>query len=315
MEKFLGFEFVFGFFLDLVIGDPQLSWHPIRLVGKAINFLEKKLLKFKKQKIAGIVLVTIIVPSTYFICWIILKISSEFNVYFGYLIAILFCFIAISAKSLSKEAREVLKDLKENNLILARKKLSLIVGRDTEKLTKKEIIRATIETVAENTVDSVTAPLFYLILGGPALGMAYKAVNTLDSMVGYKNKKYQQFGWPAAKLDDLANYIPARLTGLIFPLASFLCGQRVKNTIKVMFRDGKKHPSPNAGISEAAMAGSLGIQLDGLNYYQGEPSFKPYLGNPQEELSLKHIKKAIKLMYTTSIIFLILGVIFKWLIL
>lgn len=223
--------------------------------------------------------------------------------------------IPISVKSLSKEAREVFKTLKENNLILARKKLSLIVGRDTERLDEKEIIRATIETVAENTVDGVTAPLFYLILGGPALGMAYKAVNTLDSMIGYQNEKYQEFGWPAAKLDDLANYLPVRLTGLIFPLASFLCGQKARESAKVMFRDGKKHPSPNAGISEAAMAGSLGVQLGGLNYYQGEPSFKPYLGNPQEELSLKHIKKAVKLMYTTSIIFLILGVISKWLIL
>jgi len=145
--------------------------------------------------------------------------------------------------------------------------------------------------------------------------MTYKAVNTLDSVVGYKNKKYQRFGWAAAKLDDLANYIPARLTGLIFPLASFFCQQKVKDTLKVMIRDGSKHPSPNAGISEAAMAGSLGIQLGGLNYYQGNPSFRPDLGNPKEELSLKHIKKATRLMYTVSIIFLVLGIIFKWLIL
>lgn len=315
MGKFLGFEFVFGFFLDLIIGDPEVSWHPVRLIGRAVNFLEKKLMGLKKQKIAGIVLVLLIVVSTYFVTGIILKISSEFNVYFGYLISVLFCFIAISLKSLSEEAQKAFKALKENNLVLAREKLSLIVGRDTERLDKKEIIRATIETVAENTVDGVTAPLFYLILGGPALGMAYKAVNTLDSMVGYKNKKYRQFGWAAAKLDDLANYLPGRLTGLIFPLASFFCRQKAKDTFKVMIRDGKKHPSPNAGIPEAAMAGSLGIQLGGLNYYQREPSFRSYLGNPREELSLKHIKKAIKLMYTTSIIFLVLGIIFKWVIL
>lgn len=315
MEKFLGFEFVFGFFLDLIIGDPDFSWHPIRLIGKMINFLEKKLLKFKKQKIAGMVLVAIILSGVYFICWFILKISSEFNVYFGYLIAILFCLMTISAKSLSKEAREVFNALKENNLALARKKLSMIVGRDTEKLNEKEIIRATIETVAENTVDGATAPLFYLILGGPALGMAYKAVNTLDSMVGYKNEKYQQFGWLSAKLDDLANYLPARITGLIFPLASFFCGQRARDAFKAMLRDGRKHPSPNSGISEAAMAGSLGIQLGGLNYYNGKPSFRPYLGSSSREPSAEHIKKAVRLMYAASIIFLVLGIIFKFLIL
>lgn len=315
MEKFLGFEFVFGFLLDLIIGDPRVSWHPVRLMGRTIQFLEKKLLGFKKQKVAGVILVLLIVTITYFVTWVILKISNGFNVYFGYLISLFFCFIAISAKSLSEEAQKVFQALKENNLLLAKKRLSMIVGRDTEKLNRREIIRAAIETVAENTVDGITTPLFYLILGGPALGMVYKAVNTLDSMVGYKNKKYQQFGWAAAKLDDSANYIPARLTGLIFVLASFLCRQNFKKTLKVMLRDGKKHPSPNAGISEAAMAGSLGIQLGGLNYEQGEPSFKPYLGNPQEELSLKHIKKAIKLMYATSIIFLFLGIIFKRLIL
>ncbi len=324
--KFLGFEFVFGFLLDLMIGDRQFSWHPVRIIGRAIKFLEKELIKFKnpvrndisngaRQKIDGIILVFLIVIGAYFITWLILKISTQFNIYFGQLISIFFCYAAISPRSLAQAAEAVLKPLEKGNLNLARKKLSMIVGRDTEKLNKKEIIRAAVETVAENTVDGVTSPLFYIILGGPALGLAYKAVNTLDSMVGYKNEKYLKFGWAAAKLDDLANYFPARLSGLIFPLASFFCRQKVKETIKAMIRDGKKHPSPNAGIPEAAMAGSLGIQLGGLSYEQGEPSFRPYLGEPKEELSLKHIKKAIKLMYLTSVIFLILGIIFKYLIL
>ena len=170
-------------------------------------------------------------------------------------------YFAISVKSLADESKKVMTALKENDLIKARKALSLIVGRDTENLSEEQMVRACVETIAEGSVDGVLSPLFYAFVGGPTAAMAYKAVNTLDSMVGHKNEKYVRFGWASARLDDLANYIPARISAILIPIASFLCGYGFKDSLRIACRDGRKHESPNSGIPEAAMAGALGVQL------------------------------------------------------
>ncbi|HHT9120762.1 MAG TPA: adenosylcobinamide-phosphate synthase CbiB, partial [Candidatus Hypogeohydataceae bacterium YC41] len=189
----------------------------------------------------------------------------------------------------------------------ARRHLSGIVGRDTHKLEEGQIIRATVETVAENTVDGILAPLFYAFLGGPALAMAYKAVNTLDSMIGYKNDRYLHFGWASARLDDLANYVPARFASRLIPLASLLVGLRYKECYFFTIRDGRKHPSPNSGIPEAAFAGALGVQLGGPSTYGGILSEKPLLGEPVEPMTTQKISEAVKLAYITSFLGLALG--------
>jgi len=218
-----------------------------------------------------------------------------------------FIFTTLSTKNLGEEAFSVYRALKENNLELARERVSRIVGRDTKDLSRDEIVRATVETVAKNTVDGIISPLFYTVLGGAPLAMAYKAVNTFDSMVGYKNEKYLYFGWFSAKLDDLVNYLPARISIFLIPMASLLVRQRSLMALRIIFRDGKKSPSPNAGIPEAGFAGALGIQLGGVNFYQGVKEYRPILGEKLKEISTKDILKAIRLSYAVSILMFLVG--------
>ena len=220
----------------------------------------------------------------------------------------LIIYFSISIKSLAFEAKNVMTSLKENDLIKARKFLAKIVGRDTVHLNEEQIMRACVETVAEGSVDGVLSPLFYSFIGGPIGAIAYKAVNTLDSMVGYKNEKYIRFGWASARLDDVANYIPARISCLLIPTASFLCGCSFKRSLKIALRDGRKHESPNSGIPEAAIAGALGVQLGGPSTYQGEFVEKPFIGDNQNQLTLKSVDTAVKITYVTSILFLIFGI-------
>ena len=194
-----------------------------------------------------------------------------------------------------------------NDMAGAREKVALIVGRDTADLNEAEITRAAVESVAESTVDGVTAPIFYALIAGPVGAMVYKAINTLDSTFGYKNDRYMKFGWASARLDDVANYLPARVTSPVMCLAAGLLRLRVANAFKVMLSDRRNHTSPNAGFTEATMAGALGVQLGGLNYYSGAASEKPVMGQAIEQLNSTHIKKANQLMYVTSILFLVLG--------
>lgn len=312
----IGFAFVFGFFLDLLIGDPEAMPHPVKLIGKAIACLERALRKFFKgyqaQKIAGLFLVIFIVLASYLSTWFIIVESTKIHIALGFAVSVLFCFFVLSTKCLALEATKIYRLLLKENIKEARHALSLIVGRDTAALNKSGVVRATVETVAENTVDGVIAPLFYLILGGPALGMAYKAVNTLDSMVGYKNNSYKHFGFAAAKIDDIANYIPARITGLIMIAASYITGMNWKNCFKTVLRDWQKNPSPNSGVAEAAVAGALGVQLGGSNYYQGKRYIKPLIGLPFVRLSPGHIQGAVTIMYTTAFLFLLTGIIARW---
>lgn len=214
--------------------------------------------------------------------------------------------MSISIKDLKAESMKIYNSLIHNDLESARKNLHFIVGRDTENLDKKEVLRGTIETIAEASVDGIISPLFYAAIGGPAMALTYKAVSTLDSMVGYKNSKYREFGWFSAKLDDALNYIPARISAVILPISSFLCGKNWLGSIKTILRDGRKNPSPNSGIPEAAIAGALGIELGGINYYNSIPISKPIIGIRKNLLHEKHIKDAVKIVYVASFLTILL---------
>lgn len=304
-------ELITAYILDLIVGDPHWLPHPVRIIGKVIEYLAGVLRKNNQnqraEKIKGIFLTVITVGLSYYIIYFLIYIAGIISPGLKFAFSSFFIFTALSTKNLGEEAFSVYRALKENNLELARERVSRIVGRDTRDLDENEIVRATVETVAENTVDGIISPLFYAVLGGAPMAMAYKAVNTLDSVVGYKNEKYLYFGWFSAKLDDLANYLPARISVLLIPVASLMLRQRGLAALRAIFRDGKKSPSPNAGIPEAGFAGALGIQLGGVNFYQGVEEYRPILGEKLKEISSKDILKAIRLSYTVSILMFLVG--------
>ena len=311
-------EIITAYFLDLIIGDPHWLPHPVRIIGKVIEYLERTLRKNNQsrraEKIKGIFLAVITVGLSYYIIYFLIYIVGIIGPGLQFVFSSFFIFIALSTKNLEEEAFSVYRALEEDNLELARERVSRIVGRDTKDLDKEEIVRATIESIAEGTVDGIISPLFYAVLGGAPLAMAYKAVNTLDSMVGYKNEKYLYFGWFSAKLDDLVNYLPARISVLLIPVASLIVRQRGLIALRAIFRDGKKSPSPNAGIPEAGFAGALGIQLGGVNFYQGVKEYRPILGEKLKEISPKDILKAIWLSCTVSILMFLIGlaILYYW---
>jgi len=302
-------ELAFAFVLDFAIGDPQWSYHPMRLIGRSIEGMEYLVRKLPiPERVNGILLTMIIVSGTYLVTHVVVLLSRQWSMLSEMIIGAVIIYFAISVKSLADESKKIMTALKENDLMKARKALSLIVGRDTANLSQEQIMRACVETVAEGSVDGVLSPLFYAFIGGPSAAMAYKAVNTLDSMVGYKSEKYVRFGWASARLDDLANYIPARVSAVLIPIASFLCGCGFKGSLRIAFQDGRKHESPNSGIPEAAIAGALGVQLGGASTYQGEFVEKPFIGDAQNPLTTKSIDIAIKIMYVTSILFMVCGI-------
>jgi adenosylcobinamide-phosphate synthase len=293
-----------AYLLDLVIGDPAWLPHPVRGIGWAIEKMERALSGMMRmtessrdtarraptvEKVVGIVLVIIIIGATYGIFYFInhLLLAPRFSLLTSYLAFIILAILVattIATRELIKSAHAVIDEISSGDVVRARGKLGMIVGRDTGSLDQKGILKAAIETLAENASDGIIAPLVYFAIGGLPLAMAYKAVNTLDSMVGYKNEKYRNFGWAAARLDDIANYVPARITGILIVVATFLSGVRGKpilypmSSLKIMMRDGRKHSSPNSGVPEAAMAGALGVRLGGPSVYGGVTVEKPYIG-------------------------------------
>lgn len=308
---------VAAFLLDLILGDPKWLPHPVRVIGQAIVRLEPKLRKiFRDLKIAGVLLLVIVVASTYFIIWLFLKLSAIGHIIIFYALAALVFWTTISIKSLAQESHGVYEALVKDDLELARRRLSFIVGRDTENLSRREIVRATVETVAENTVDGVISPLFYAVIGGPALAMSYKAVNTLDSMVGYKNKRYMRFGWASAKFDELVNFIPARLSAMLMPAASFLAGLDAQRAFGSILNIKRKSPAQNAAIPEAAFAGALGVRLGGINYYTNVAQITPRLGDDICPLDAHVILEANRLLYATSfvtiVIFVAVSMFIRW---
>lgn len=304
--------FLGAYIIDILIGDPRWFPHPVVIIGKFINYLEAKILisfplqksdkrKSPNKKTGGVILWFAVVIPVYFITWGIVKGCFFINLWFGAIITVLLASMTLATRSLFDESKVVTDALNNGNIVEAREKLSMIVGRDTENLNEQEIYRAVIETVSENLSDGIVAPMFYLAIGGVPLAMAYKAVNTLDSMVGYKNERYRDIGCFSAKIDDIFNWIPARLTGLIVVLAAFILRLNWKNSWKIMRRDGGNHSSPNSGIPEAAIAGSLGIQLGGENRYFGEIVRKPTIGDKIKEVNKQDVKKAWVIMFASSL--------------
>ena len=293
--------------LDLVLGDPRALPHPVVAIGRLISFLEGPLRRlFTDTRLAGVVLLVTTVGVTYAGASLLIMAAYAMAPEAGFLAGLYVAWVSLAARSLHVESAKVAKALECADLAGARLALSYIVGRETAKLSEQEIVRGAVETVAENTGDGVIAPLFYLMLGGPPLSLAYKAVNTLDSMVGYKNERYLHFGWASARFDDLANYLPSRLTGLLMVLSAPLCALSGKGAWRIMRRDCRNHSSPNSGFPEAAAAGALGVELGGANRYFGKLVEKPTIGNPTVPLSLAAYGGVVRLMYCSEAL-LVLG--------
>ena len=298
-----------GYVLDLIIGDPYSFPHPVRFIGKLISFVEKQIRKItssdKGLKLSGFILWFITVGVTYGITYFIVNLF-KFNEVLYLVVNSILIYTTLATKCLKDESVKIYKVLKTGDIEKSRIQLSYIVGRDTTQLNEKEIVRATVETVAENTVDGIIAPLFYGFIGGAPLAMAYKAINTLDSTVGYKNDKYYYLGFASAKIDDIANYIPARIGVVLLSLGSLFAGFNFKNALKIGIRDRKNHKSPNCAFSEGAVAGALGIQLGGTNIYFGQEVYKPTIGDKTREIEIEDIVRTNKIMYLSSIISIII---------
>lgn len=304
-----------SYITDLVLGDPEWFPHPTRVMGKLINLLDKRLRGKNtkwKERIKGVILNFIVVLISTCFAYLFLDFSRRLNPLLGFLAWIYLGYVVLSIKDLRVKAKAILNELENGSTVEARKQLSKIVSRDTEDLSKERIITASVESIAENTNDGIIAPLFYLILGGPVLAIVYKGINTLDSMVGYSDEKYIHFGWFSARMDDIANFIPARICGFLISLSSLIRGNGFKTSFKIMLRDGRKHPSPNSGISEAAMAGALGIRLGGASFYKGKEIIKPYIGEERKTLEPYFIDKALELSFIASFFMLCLGVFLRW---
>lgn len=300
--------FFLGFILDLILGDPYCFPHPIRLIGNLIAKLDKKLLgnpvsrdndkEFKK----GILLVMAVLAATLAVTTLILLAAYELHPWVGLIVETIMIYQILATKCLKVESMKVYKCLKDEDLKAARSAVSMIVGRDTAVLDEEGVAKAAIETVAENTSDGVIAPMIYTAIGGPILGFCYKAINTMDSMVGYKNERYLYFGRAAAKLDDFVNYIPARISAYLMILAAFCGGKDFsgKQAYYIYKRDNRKHASPNSAQTESVCAGALGIRLAGDASYFGKTVKKPYIGDAVRTVECEDIKLANRLMYLTA---------------
>lgn len=305
-----------GMILDWIFGDPVWLYHPVRIIGKWIAFLEKILRKFardqegneKKLLIAGGILWILVILASAAVPMGILYLAEKLSPCAAFVLECFWCYQLLAARSLGKESKKVYKKLIQDDLPGARLAVSMIVGRDTENLTVEGVTKAAVETVAENTNDGVIAPLIYMLIGGPILGFVYKAVNTMDSMLGYKNEKYLYFGRVAAKMDDVAGFIPARISALLMILASCLLGMDGKNALWIWKRDRRKHASPNAAQTEAVCAGALQVQLAGDAWYFGKKHEKDTIGDPIRDIEPKDILRSEKLMIGTEVLtFLLFG--------
>jgi adenosylcobinamide-phosphate synthase len=299
-------QILLAFTADLLCGDPQWLPHPIRFIGLIAGAAEKACRKIGSTPSVMLALgflVAVAIPTGAAIStWLLLKEISRLSSWAEWCVAVSIVYTTLSVRGLDEAAESVIKLLKQGKIVEARAALAMIVGRDTETLDEPEVVRATIETVAENTSDGVVAPLFYLMIGGVPAAIAYKAVNTLDSMFGYKNERYLYFGRVSARLDDAANYVPARLTACLVTISAFLLGLSWRHAISVILRDARSQPSPNAGYPEAAYAGALGIRLGGRNTYGGQISQKAYIGDPGRDLNVKLQPETRRLLYVTSLL-------------
>lgn len=306
--------------LDLAMGDPRWLPHPVTIIGGGIKKVELFLRRYFttpiRERWAGVLMVISIVVPVMAIALFIMSglrtLQAQNN--WGIPCTVVLVYLVsttIALRGLTDSARLVIESVKDGSMKAARYKLSMIVGRDTENLTEKDVLKATVETLAENLSDGIIAPIFYLVIGGLPLAMAYKAINTLDSMVGYKNERYMHFGWAAARLDDFANFLPARITGILIVVSVFVIGV-VKDTLNslsvaarsfmIMLRDGRNHTSPNSGVPEASMAGALGIRLGGPSTYGGVLVEKPYIGEAAKEDYLSAAEEAVPIVQVASVV-------------
>lgn len=300
-----------GFLMDCVLGDPERLWHPIMGIGSMISFWSKTLRKWfpqsdRGQFWAGVCLWPLVVIPSWLIPFVLLWLVGMVHPAVRFLLEIVFCWQIFAAKSLKQAALRVYDALKAGDLQLARKYVSWIVGRDTAELDAKQVTKAAVETVAENTSDGVIAPLVFLLLGGAPLGFAYKAVNTLDSMVGYKNEEFLYFGRFSARMDDVWNFIPARLSGLLFVVCAAPAGLDARGAWHCFRRDRLRHASPNSAQTEAACAGALGVQLAGNACYFGKLYEKPTLGDAKRDIEPEDIVRTNRLMYWASAVAVVL---------
>lgn len=306
--EILSVSIIGGYILDLAFGDPQWHWHPVRLIGRLIERLERRLNTGSVNKLfAGAILVVLAVGLTVSCVWVILSLAGLIHPVLYLVISTLLIYFALSTKDLAVEVSKVYEALNCKNIRKARISLSMIVGRDADSLEEPEIIRATVETTAESAMDGVVAPLFYAFLGGPVLMWAYKAINTLDSMVGYRSERFIEFGRVSAKLDGLVNFIPARITCFLIGLSGLSYGKNRFNSIKWGFRYLFKGIEKNSEATEAAMAGALRVQLGGLNFYNSVPVPKPLIGEAVYPLEIRHIQESIRIVYLCSFLFLFTG--------
>ena len=296
-----------GFILDFILGDPHSLWHPVQGIGSLITGTEKVLRKVFPDKkrplqIAGLLLVIFVVSVSVLLAGLLLWIAERIHPALGFGLSCILCWQMLAAKSLKTESMKVYTALEKEGLEAGRRAVSMIVGRDTKSLSEEGVIKAAVETVAENTSDGVTAPLFYMMLAGPLGGVFYKAINTMDSMIGYRNEKYRWLGTCAARLDDIANFIPARISALFMTAAAFMLGFDGKSAWKIYRRDRHNHKSPNAAQTEAVMAGALRVQLAGDAWYFGELYKKPTIGDPIRPVRREDIPAACRLEYGAVIL-------------
>lgn len=305
MLKYAGAALLAGYAADLIFGDPRWLYHPVRLIGNLIALLEKLIRKImpvnKAGELAGgFITVVLVLLLCGIVPWVLLHLVFGLNVVAGVILEAFMCYQLLAVKSLKDESMKVYDALTGSTIEDARKAVSMIVGRDTQNLDQKGVAKAAIETVAENFSDGVIAPMFYMFIGGPVLMYIYKGINTMDSMLGYKNDKYIYFGRCAAKLDDAANFIPSRLAALLLIAAAYIGGFNGKGAVKIFKRDRFNHASPNSAQTESAAAGALDIQLAGNAYYFGKLYEKPTMGDPVKEPEAEDIKRVNKLMYIGS---------------
>jgi len=297
------------YILDLILGDPYILPHPVRLIGKLISFFENYFLE-KKEKTAvqkrraGIITVIWVCGISMVVFGGLLFAGYYINPFFGCILETIMTYQLLATKCLKTESMKVYSKLKTGTIEEARKAVSMIVGRDTEKLSAEEVAKAAVETVAENTSDGVIAPMFYLFLGGPVLGFFYKAVNTMDSMIGYKNERYIDFGRCAAKTDDVVNFLPSRISGWLMIISCLFLGKEFSftNARKIFLRDRFNHASPNSAQTESACAGALGLKLAGPTSYEGKIEDKLYIGDSLRQIETEDIRRSNKLLYATSLL-------------
>lgn len=291
---------IIGFIADILIGDPHWLPHPVRLFGRLISFGKKWLNKGKHRKLKGAIMAVALVSAVFLFLFVLLKVVSDSFVLCT-IVASVFVFYGLANHSLIKESLLVIKALKKEGVEAGRKKLGFIVGRDTADLNENQVRTAVLETLAENLSDGVIAPLFFYAVGGVPAMLAYKMANTLDSMIGYKNERYKDFGWFAARFDDVLNFLPARITALLMVLLTFNW-----RGLKFIFKYGRQHASPNSGYPEAALAGILNCRLGGPNYYSGKVVVKPYIGDNNRTVSDADVYKACVINFASAFFFILL---------